>query len=270
MNKLKDYIENVCGGFAKLNSMTKYPPIPVYHEMVDRGRLTDTRIDIGTGPYSLTEKVDGTNARIIVMPHGWVIGSREELLCAEGDLVGNPALGIVQTLRVYANNLQTFCAPKEGFTVFYPEVYGGNTTKASRFYTSAKDEFGAMVFDVAKFSDEQVQLLSLMKRSVIAAWREQDRDRFDIIDQKGAKGLRSLLPAGLDCVHPLQVNSLPGNIEETYAWMVEKVKDFWMDSVFVNDPTNMEGFVVRSADGSRVFKLRFQDYRRTMKALQKA
>lgn len=60
------------------------------------------------GPVTLTEKVDGTNSRIIVLPDGsYLIGSREELLYARGDLIGNPALGIVDALRDVAENLRT-------------------------------------------------------------------------------------------------------------------------------------------------------------------
>ncbi|WP_458689940.1 hypothetical protein [Nocardia tengchongensis] len=40
------------------------------------------------------------------LPDGsWLLGSREELLCAKGDLIGNPAQGIVAALREFADGL---------------------------------------------------------------------------------------------------------------------------------------------------------------------
>ncbi|MFI7515873.1 hypothetical protein ACIBVK_20520 [Micromonospora echinofusca] len=63
------------------------------------------------GPVTLTEKVDGTNARIVGLPGGaYLIGSREELLYARGDLIGNPALGIVDALRDVAERLSVAAA----------------------------------------------------------------------------------------------------------------------------------------------------------------
>ena len=80
----------------KLNSATKYPSIPTYHSLGERGRLLDQCIDLAEQDLVATEKVDGTNSRIIILPDGmYLIGSREELLHAKGDLIHNPAQGIV-------------------------------------------------------------------------------------------------------------------------------------------------------------------------------
>jgi len=51
----------------------------------------------------VTEKVDGCNGRIIILPDGYLIGSREELLHASGDLIFNSDCGIVETLRPVAD-----------------------------------------------------------------------------------------------------------------------------------------------------------------------
>ena len=76
----------------KLNSMTKYPSIPTYHTLGDKGTLLEQTVSF-EGKVVLTEKVDGTNSRIILLPDvNFVLGSREELLFAKGDLIGNPAL----------------------------------------------------------------------------------------------------------------------------------------------------------------------------------
>lgn len=89
-----------------INSMTKYPSIPTYHNLDPRdGGLLDETVPF-TGPVIGTEKIDGTNSRIILLPDGtYLLGSREELLYAQGDLIGNPALGIIDALRPIADNL---------------------------------------------------------------------------------------------------------------------------------------------------------------------
>lgn len=90
---------------SKLNSMTKYPSIPTYHTLGEKGALLEETVPF-EGEIVLTEKVDGTNSRIILLPDGtFILGSREELLFAKGDLIGNPALGIVEALKAVASTL---------------------------------------------------------------------------------------------------------------------------------------------------------------------
>lgn len=87
----------------KLNSLTKYPSIPTYHALGERGKLSETiQVNFANQFIIGTEKIDGTNARIICFSDGYVIGSREELLYAKGDLIGNPAMGIVEALKPLA------------------------------------------------------------------------------------------------------------------------------------------------------------------------
>ena len=84
----------------RLNSATKYPSIMTYHSLGEKGSLLDEHMDMGDGELIFTEKVDGTNSRIVVAPGAdYVLGSREELLHARGDLIFNPALGIVEAIR---------------------------------------------------------------------------------------------------------------------------------------------------------------------------
>ncbi|WP_197999772.1 RNA ligase family protein [Gimesia chilikensis] len=123
---------------TKLNSATKYPSIPTYHALGERGALLAETVDFNGEPLIATEKVDGTNSRIILMPNGcYLIGSREELLHARGDLIHNPALGIVETLKPTADRIvETVSTPADVITVVYLETYGGKTTAAAKQYTS--------------------------------------------------------------------------------------------------------------------------------------
>src|SRR4051794_37648825 len=89
---------------AKLNSLTKYPSIPTYHAMGEKGRLSESVLVRFEGDCIATEKIDGTNARLICTPEGVVAGSREDLLWATGDLIHNPAMGIVAAVREQARS----------------------------------------------------------------------------------------------------------------------------------------------------------------------
>lgn len=84
---------------AKLNSATKYPSIETYHRL-EKGILQEEATlfeDLTIG----TEKVNGTNGRIVFMPDGkdYCIGSREHLLYAKGDRVIRTTEGIVAALK---------------------------------------------------------------------------------------------------------------------------------------------------------------------------
>ena len=85
---------------GKLNSMTKYPSILTYHNLGDKGILQETVQIPFEGRVIGTEKVDGTNTRMIFCPdQSVVVGSREDLLWERRDLIGNPAMGIVEAVK---------------------------------------------------------------------------------------------------------------------------------------------------------------------------
>lgn len=154
---------------TSLNSATKYPSISTYHE-IDRGILLDPTV-LFDGEVVLTEKVDGTNARIVVFPNGdYVIGSRKELLYARGDLIANPALGIVDALRDLADHIT---APEAGIRVYFLEVYGSDVTKASGEYTGTK-AVGYRLFDVVSIDPSVLDLPD----EAISTWRESGGQSF--------------------------------------------------------------------------------------------
>lgn len=89
-----------------VETATQYPSIETYHALGNRGRLTE---EVATfhGPVYLTEKVDGTNVRVITDSSGdYLIGERLGLLYAKGDRVANPANGVVETLRDFLDTVQ--------------------------------------------------------------------------------------------------------------------------------------------------------------------
>ncbi|KKK85253.1 hypothetical protein LCGC14_2775160 [marine sediment metagenome] len=149
----------------KLNTATKYPSIPTYHKLGDRGRLTEElNVDFGDDDVVVTEKIDGTNARIVCFvpssldsdsAASYLIGSRKELLFASGDLLHNPSNCIVETVRPFADDFVEGvewpnCAVQQNLAVrvIYGEVYGARIQKGGGNYRS---DVSFRLFDVVIF-----------------------------------------------------------------------------------------------------------------------
>jgi hypothetical protein len=242
-----------------LNSLTKYPSIPTYHALDPRnGKLTDPPVKFA-GDVVGTEKVDGTNARIITMPDGtYLIGSREELLHAKGDLIANPAQGIVKALRAVADSLP---APTDDvIRVHYLEVYGHKVGKAAVQYTGA-ERVDARLFDVAVFTDHTDQLTWPPQR--ISAWREDGNQPFvseeDLTATAAEHGL-TLTPR----LFNIAAADLPTEIGAMGEWLADRLPRTHsaLDDGAGGEP---EGIVLRTTDRSVIAKARFQDYHRTLR-----
>lgn len=248
----------------RLNSAAKYPSILTYHAIGDKGRLTgEVLVEFPTDEVIVTEKIDGTNARIIIHPrdNGLIIGSREELLHYTMDLLPNPALGIVdaidQTTLLGAFTIQDhFSEDAPHITAIYGEVYGDKVGKAGRQYTS-QGQTGFRVFDIARIPLDVLDL----PIEKIAAWRDAGNQFFlpdqDLVDLTLDTPLR-LVPASTSPVPPP-----PRDISEALTWLhqVAPVSRAVLDS---NAGHQAEGVVVRSADRAAIAKLRFEDYQRTL------
>ncbi|MCA9175143.1 MAG: hypothetical protein KDB14_11725 [Planctomycetales bacterium] len=242
----------------KLNSLTKYPSIPTYHALGERGSLLDDTVSFAGESLVVTEKVDGTNSRIILMSDGfYLIGSREELLHAKGDLIHNPALGIVDTLRPVADRVSSIHRVLAGSVVtIYLETYGGKTTAAAKQYTS-HCEFGYRVFDVNRIALDRID----GDLEAIAVWRENGGQGF-----LNEAELREFAEAAQLELTPriAVVDSIPTTIEDTHDWLRMTIAR----TLVALDPDasgKPEGVVVRTADRSRIAKIRFEDYQRHAK-----
>lgn len=251
---------------AKLNSATKYPSILTYHEMGDRGRLNPVvQVPFPAGEMIyVTEKVDGTNGRVIVLPQsaqiehyfprGYLIGSREELLSAQGDLVYAPDYRIVETLRPVADALRGHL---DLIFVFFFEVYGGDLPAAKQ-YTSTK-AVSLRIFDVARVP------LEVLEKPVaqIASWRDHGGQDFLTEEGLGAQ-TRSFAGKGVVVgrVPALaEIPSLPTDVGATYEWL----RNFEKSRCDLGGGKSLaEGVVVRTADRKAIAKIRFEDYERTL------
>ncbi|MFE4462946.1 RNA ligase family protein [Nocardia tengchongensis] len=240
-----------------VNSLTKYPSIPTYHQLGERGRLTEV-VGEFSGPVIGTEKIDGSNARIVSLPDGsWLLGSREELLCAKGDLIGNPAQGIVAALREFADGLApvTDCV-----RVHYVELFGGNVTAGSKQYTGHQ-AVGYRMFDMVVIEDYE----ALLGRPVaeLAAWREAGNQPFLPEEELLAAAARD----GLDVTPRLftvDAAELPRDLEKTSAFLAEHLPRTRsaLDEAGGRKP---EGIVLRTPTRSMIAKARFEDYDRTLR-----
>jgi hypothetical protein len=241
-----------------LNSLTKYPSIPTYHLLDPRnGGLQDEAV-VFSGPVIGTEKVDGTNARMILVPGGeWLLGSREELLYAKGDLIGNPSQGIVAALGPVAEAL----APVAGdeIRVLYVELYGGKVGAGAKQYTTDPARYGWRLFDVVVLRDD----LLGWPAERIAAWRDGGGQPFLAEDALAAAADE----AGLELtprLFTMDAGELPTDLEKTGAWLAEQLPT---TRVRLDDgaPGGPEGIVLRTEDRGVIAKARFQDYARTLK-----
>ena len=245
-------------GKQKINSLTKYPSILTLHKLGQKGRLTsELTTDIQGETMFATEKIDGTNVRIICLGNQYLVGSREFILHHNEDLYFDPAQGIVDGLKDLKINIPI---DYQQLTVIYGELFGGKVSANSKQYGT--DKLGFRVFDMAVFSD-----LSILEQSLedISRWRERETENGIIYGQA----------------------FLTKDVLETYAHLFDIVPtvpfdlgDMSHQSILDNlrqfiPQTNVplselaqkkpEGVVLRNNDRSKIVKIRYDDYERTLR-----
>ncbi len=246
----------------KLNSMTKYPSILTYHAMGERGRLTDELLFDFQGRVYATEKVDGTNTRMIFCPDGSVIvGSREDLLWEKNDLIENNTLGIVRTLkeivRKLSSTVRAFEQRSYAIVVYFGEVFGKGVGPGKNYTTTGQTSF--RLFDIVV--QENYEEILALSRDKISSWREHGGQHFaniEILKSRAAIDGLDTAPLLFEC----NAADLPKSHVEANDWLLSlgdsrcKLDD--------QAPGRPEGVVVRTADRSTIAKLRREDYQRTL------
>jgi len=277
---------------AQLNSLTKYPSILTLHALGDRGRLTaalTTPALESQLPLLATEKIDGTSARLLVFADGsYVVGSREHLLTVSGDVLFDPAVGIVDGLRrtvfpsfadagghlpalAYAIGPNTL-AP---LTVIYGEFYGGKVTASSKHY-ALPEQVGFRVFDVAVFADASA-LADQLRADVreLAQWRETEtpagmRYGQPFLPQPAlAAYLAQVGLPGVPHLPPFALASPDLTHEQVLAWLRQHLPHTQALLPGGPAPGRAEGAILRTADRSGIVKIRFEDYERTLQPCPK-
>lgn len=247
-----------------LNSLTKYPSIPTYHTLDPaNGGLLETALDFD-GPVIGTEKVDGTNARVISLPgNTYLLGSREELLYAKGDLIGNPAQGIVAALRPVAEALTP--VDDDVIRVHYFEAYGGKITAAAKQYTGSR-AVGLRLFDVAVLADYAEKLT--WQPAQVSSWRENGGQTYlaeaDLAKAAELDGLE-----WTPRLFTLEPGELPKDVSGMSRFLTERLPRT-LSALDDSAGGLAEGIVLRAADRSRIAKARFQDYERTLRRRTKS
>jgi hypothetical protein len=228
--------------------------------MGERGILTDDLLIKSGEIYIMTEKVDGTNCRVIMFPDGtYFIGSREELLTFRDDVIWNPSQDIVENLKPMVQNGRF--GPYFGtLTVWYCELYGGKIGKGAKQYTS-KREFGVRLFDVMQMPIDEFNVRVSDAPEVLASWRQNGGQRFlDEVDLHSAAehGRVELTPR---LKWGKQVPTDHVGVLEMMRAMLQHT------GVALDDDAHgrAEGLVLRTDDRSCIVKARFEDYERTLK-----
>lgn len=245
-------------GKQKINSLTKYPSILTLHKLGQKGRLTsELTTDIQGETMFATEKIDGTNVRIICLGDEYLVGSREFILHHNQDLYFDPAQGIVEGLKDLGVKIPI---DFQQLTVIYGELFGGKVSANSKQYGT--DKLGFRVFDMAVFSD-----LSILDQSLedISRWRERETESGIIYGQafltKDVLEIYSHLfdivptvPFDLgDMSHQSILDNLRQFIPQTNVPLSELAQK------------KPEGVVLRNNDRSKIVKIRYDDYERTLK-----
>lgn len=256
----------------KLNSLTKYPSILTYHNLGPRGSLVDSLVEdqsFGDNTVYITEKIDGTNSRIIFSTDAtgsvedYIIGSREDFLYAMGDRIVNPALGIVKNMKNIADTVKLLGEDKlrpNCLYCLYGETYGGKINNARQY--STRGNYGVRIFDLFIIEHEKVEELMDMCIDHISTWREQGNQPFVSVDY-----LKEFCDEYcLDRVPYITITNgleIPLTLQEVWDWM----QRFERSDATIDDSGcgGAEGVVVRFGDRSFIRKIRFEDYARTKK-----
>lgn len=255
---LKELIEKY--GKEKINTLTKYPSILTLHKFGERGRFTnEITTNIEGETMFASEKIDGTNVRIICYGNDFLVGSRNNILHYSKDFYWDESMGIVN--QFYEKKLPILQTDK--LTIIFGELFGGKITANSKDY--GKEDHGYRVFDIAIIED-----LDILKESItaISNWRESSLDSSKDDTLKYGQGFLNLdelksYNFGLvpqiefeieNFEHQTVLNSLEKYISKTNVQLTESARG------------GTEGVILRNHDRTKIVKLRFEDYRRTLKS----
>lgn len=250
--------------FDRLNTATKYPSIETYHVLGERGMLTEELGPFkGVGPDEkvlLTEKVNGTNGRIVLLPGGdYFIGEREGLTYAKGDRIQSGNLSIVPTLQPVAERLVA-THTVDCIEVLYFEVYGGKIGGQAKQY-SRQGNVGYRLFDHA-FIGEAILDWPVTD---ISTWRKNGGQTWQEVPQLEGFAEEFDLPLVPYLIADTG-EDLPQTCSDAYAYLLGEIGETYVALDGVTDWTGKpEGLVIRNEDRSRIAKMRYEDYERTLK-----
>lgn len=262
MYRLDSIIEKY--GIEKLNSFTKYPSIKTYHSMNNKGilqnYLTEQKSFSNYEKCFVTEKIDGTNSRIIIFNGDFFIGSRDTFLYAKGDRIFNENLSIVSTVKPYAEKICKHMPHDNCLYAIFGETYGGKgITKASKQYTNSQ-LCNFRIFDVFSIDENMIESLLKNRIDYVSSWRENNNQKFYNVDELIEFSNRfdtEVVPY----IEEINGINIPLDLKDTYKWLLQ----FKLTKAGIDNTGDSEGVVIRDFDRKSIFKLRFEDYNRAKK-----
>lgn len=271
----------------QLNSMTKYPSILTYHNLGERGSLVNSLVENkkfqDDESVYVTEKIDGTNTRIILFTDAnsnifdYFFGSREELLYAKGDRVCIDKSGISTACSVNIEMIQKSIENKmlqinsdedrepillpNRMYVLYGETYGGKIN-AHKQYTG-HNAINLRFFDAWCMTiDEVLNYINTMTLDALASWRDNGGQPFMSVTRLYSL-LENLNLTTVPYIHCICGREIPDDLQGVWDWMQQfSVSDATIDS---EGNGQAEGVVLRNANRTLIRKIRFEDYQKTKK-----
>lgn len=253
-----------------INSMTKYPSIPTLH-VIDgnNGVLTEalTPAFAGLAPETMvyaTEKINGTNCRIIVFPNGdWIIGSREDLLNSKGDRIPNKTLGIVSAVSQIAHDLgmdSLRLRRRRHPGVYYGEVFGAGI-EGGKAYSRKQVSF--RLFDYLELDNFDDMLSWPIEK--VASWRDHGGQLFAnqrVLTEESAETGLELVPQVLHFTWS-GFNTNRRDVADFLARYASSTRV----ALDASGNNKSEGLVLRTHTRGAIAKVRVEDYNRTLRKL---
>lgn len=277
LNSLKEIVEKF--GKEKINTFTKYASILTMHQLWDKWVLKDElTTDISWETMYATEKIDGTNVRIVYYKWEYLVGSRDEILYYSEDLYYAQNLGIVDRLHHIIE--QELWTPElwdwiwnsvslseensdENMYIFYGELFGGNIGKYWKEY-GGKNDFWFRLFDIVEVKPEEFEIM-YEELPRVSSWREHSigtaleygQNFLSVHDRESRFPHFQYVPTLELNFESYEHNHVLEKLEEVLPETMVKLTDDWLGQ--------SEWVVLRNHNRTKIVKVRFQDYKRTLK-----
>lgn len=258
----------------ELNGMTKFPSIYPLHEFIRVGKKMlahgEPIHSIKDKEFDITEKIDGTNIRIIIHRNcnEVFIGGRGELLAYNKDLLYNDKYGVIDIINktfdekiLDSFHKSSFWDGNE-FLILYGELFGKGIQKRGKQYNAEGRDF--RLFAVRSLTIETINVFkSISRENWHSVRRKNTSMRFfpfgDVLEIRDKLGLQTVPYHGTINIDDLATPEEVSNF----------IKDFTNSSI---NNARSEGIVLHSLDSSDYdhaehgtnfasFKLKFENYR---------
>lgn len=285
--KLKETADNFAlkSYMDKINSITAYPSIPTLFKLGPKGDtyFPELNIEFGEEEYVFkTEKVDGTNIRVVFLPNqgGIVIGTRDDLLLLNGDTIldQNYQFSFLARYRGEIDHLVaelvSYCKTiPDTLTVVYVEMYGGEIGAGCKNYTQDKNCVGFSIFDIADIDLSTYDNLIRLTTCQISGWRKRVGPKWRTMRE--LRYIRDYIVntpfvqvVGGCCWHEWKKTYLgqsSKNILENCYSELRRTINVSHAKLHPSGLDTPEGLVLRNEDRSKIAKIRFETLEKTFR-----